>query len=197
VLQLKFTSTNYMTLLNLASWLPRSSANGPGTRMVLWVQGCPFRCPNCQNPDFLEFRVNQVVTVDRVWQVFQQLPDLAGIAFSGGEPFAQAVAVAEIASLVQSVGKTVVCWTGYRLEQLQAGQVRGASDLLKHTDLLVDGLFMQQYSSGETLRGSSNQKLHFLSGRITPRDLVNIPRQEWVVNQDVVTYTGFPVPSKN
>ncbi len=197
MLELKFTSTSYMSLLNLASWLPRSSANGPGTRMVLWVQGCPFRCPSCQNPAFLEFQVNQVVTVDRVWQVFQQLPDLSGISFSGGEPFAQAVALAEIASLVQSVGKTVVCWTGYRLEQLQSGQVRGAVDLLKHIDLLVDGLFMQQYADDEALRGSSNQKLHFLSGRIAPLDLVNIPRQEWVINQDVVTYTGFPIPSKN
>lgn len=180
-------------LLNLASWLPRSRANGPGTRMVLWVQGCPFRCPNCQNSDYLEFKLNQIVTVDRVWQVFEQQPDLAGISFSGGEPFAQAVALAELAMRVQSVGKTVVCWSGYRLEQLEGSAVTGAKELLLHIDLLIDGLFVESLKGDKVLRGSKNQKLHFLSGRISERDLVDIPRQEWVINSETMTYTGFPV----
>lgn len=180
-------------LLNLAAWLPRSRANGPGTRMVLWVQGCPFRCPGCQNSDYLEFKVNQVVTVERVWEVFQQQPGLAGISFSGGEPFAQAVALAELASRVQSVGKTVVCWTGYRLQQLQSSQILGAADFLKHIDLLIDGQFVQDMVGNEVLRGSKNQQLHFLSGQITEADLVDIPRQEWMITPDIVTYTGFPV----
>ena len=95
-------------LLNLASWLPRSRANGPGTRMVLWVQGCPFRCSSCQNSDYLQFKLNQVVTVDRVWEVFAQQPDLAGMSFSGGEPFAQAVALGELAMRVQGMGLSLI-----------------------------------------------------------------------------------------
>ncbi|GAB1543738.1 4Fe-4S single cluster domain-containing protein [Scytonema sp. NUACC21] len=179
-------------LLNIASWLPRSRANGPGTRMVLWVQGCPFRCPGCQNPDFLEFRPNQIISVDRAWEVFQQIPDLSGISFSGGEPFAQAVALSELAKRVQATGKTVVCWSGYRLEQLQQGKVQGAIALLKHVDLLIDGLFIQQQAANLELRGSQNQRLHFLSEKITPTDLVNIPRQEWMVTPEKFIYTGFP-----
>ncbi|MEW6498111.1 MAG: 4Fe-4S single cluster domain-containing protein, partial [Cyanobacteriota bacterium] len=166
--------------------------NGPGTRMVVWLQGCPFRCPGCQNPDYLEFRVNKVVTVDQVWQVFQQIPGLHGVSFSGGDPFAQAVALAELASRVQDAGKTVVCWTGYRLEQLQSGKVPGAAELLAHVDLLIDGLFVQEQAGNFVLRGSENQKFHFLSGGITEADLVNIPRQEWVISPEIVTYTGFP-----
>jgi len=180
-------------LLNLASWLARSCANGPGTRMVLWAQGCPFRCPNCQNSDYLEFKFNQVVTVDRVWEVFQQQPGLAGISFSGGEPFAQAVAFAELAARVQSVGKTVVCWSGYRLEELQRSAIVGARELLQHIDLLIDGLFVESLAGNEVLRGSKNQRLHFLSGRIIEAELVDIPRQEWVINSETMTYTGFPV----
>ncbi|HLP91199.1 MAG TPA: 4Fe-4S single cluster domain-containing protein [Nostocaceae cyanobacterium] len=182
-------------LLNLAAWLPRSRANGPGDRFVIWVQGCPFRCPGCQNPDYLSFRVNQIVTVEQIWQKFQQLPNLAGISFSGGEPFAQAVALADLASRVQSVGKTVVCWTGYQLEQLRLNQTLGAADLLAHTDLLIDGQYISQQATNQVLRGSDNQKLYFLSGRITPNDLVNIPRQEWVINSDSLTFTGFPLDS--
>jgi anaerobic ribonucleoside-triphosphate reductase activating protein len=42
------------------------------------------------------------------------------------------------------------------------------------------------------LRGSQNQCLHFLSGKITPEDLANIPRQEWTLTPDKLIYTGFP-----
>ncbi|MGB8686362.1 MAG: 4Fe-4S single cluster domain-containing protein [Microcoleus sp.] len=153
-------------LLNLASWLPRSRANGPGTRMVLWAQGCPFRCPNCQNSDYLEFKLNQVVTVDRVWEVFQQQPGLAGISFSGGEPFAQAVAFAELAARVQSVGKTVVCWSGYRLQQLERSEIPGAGELLQHIDLLVDGLFVESLAGNEVLRGQKIRGYIFYRGEL-------------------------------
>ncbi|MDD1415693.1 radical SAM protein, partial [Dolichospermum sp. ST_con] len=134
-------------LLNIAAWLPRACANGPGTRMVIWVQGCPFRCLGCQNPDYLEFKLNQVVTVEEMWQKFQQLPDLAGISISGGEPFAQAVALADLARRVQSVEKTVVCWSGYQLKQIQLDNLAGSQEFLNHIDLLVDSLFIEQQIS--------------------------------------------------
>jgi len=180
-------------LLNVAHCLPRSRANGPGTRMVLWLQGCPFRCPSCQNPDYLPFHLNQVVTVEQVWEVFQQLPELAGISLSGGEPFAQAIALTELARRVQATGKTVLSWSGYRLEELQSGKIPGAVELLKYTDLLIDGLFVEKLAGNFVLRGSENQHLHFLSGRITEADLTHIPRQEWVMTEETITYTGFPL----
>lgn len=183
-------------LLNIAAWMPRSRANGPGTRMVIWVQGCPFRCVGCQNSEYLEFKLSQVVTVEDIWQKFQQFPDLAGISISGGEPFAQAVALADLARRVKSVGKTVVCWSGYQLQQLQLNHLPGSQEFLNHIDLLIDGLFIQQQISDEILKGSNNQKLHFLSGRIVEDDLLNIPRQEWVVGGETLTYTGFPVEYK-
>jgi len=137
--------------------------------------------------------MNRIVTVDQVWQSFQEIPDLMGMSFSGGEPFAQAVALAELASRIQATGKTVLCWTGYRLEQLQSGQIPGAKDFLERIDLLIDGLFMEPQAENLLLRGSKNQQLHFLSGKITQGDLVDIPRQEWIVTPTRVSYTGFPL----
>ena len=183
---------NPQYVLNLANCLPRSTANGPGTRMVLWVQGCPFRCEGCQNPDYLAFRLNQVVTIDQIWEKFCGIPDSAGISFSGGEPFSQAVALANLAKRVQNIGKTVVCWSGYRLEELDNLGIPGSQDLLSRIDLLIDGLYLAQKSGYYPLRGSSNQELHYLSGRIRPQDLQSIPRQEWIIQGDSATYTGFP-----
>ena len=180
-------------LLNIAGWLPRSTANGPGNRMVIWVQGCPFRCMGCQNPDYLEFRLNQVVTVAQIWQKFRELPDLAGISISGGEPFSQAIALADLARRVQSVDKTVVCWTGYQLEHLKSNHVTDRQEFLNHIDLLVDGLFVKEQITDQPLRGSNNQRLHFLTNRIVEADIVGIPRQEWVLGSHTLTSTGFPV----
>ena len=36
--------------LRLHGFLPRSRANGPGWRSVVWVQGCSLGCPGCFNP---------------------------------------------------------------------------------------------------------------------------------------------------
>ena len=50
--------------LTLARTLPRSAANGPGERFVLWVQGCPLACPGCWNPDTWAFERRDLRSVE-------------------------------------------------------------------------------------------------------------------------------------
>jgi len=89
-----------------------------------------------------------------------------GVTFLGGEPFAQAAAVAEIARQVKALGMTVMTFTGYLLEDLQKAQRNDFDALLAATDLLIDGPF--QHESAQFTRpwvGSSNQRFHFLTDR--------------------------------
>lgn len=163
-----------MSVLRVAAFEPRSEVNGPGVRAVVWVQGCPREpiCPGCYNPAFLPMQgPAEIVTASEMAARIFALPDIAGITLSGGEPFAQAAALAALARLVKSRGLTVMVFSGRTLRELRASNDPSVAALLAETDLLVDGPFVRERRGALPLRSSDNQELHFLSGRIRPEDV--------------------------
>jgi anaerobic ribonucleoside-triphosphate reductase activating protein len=94
-----------------------------------------------------------------------------GVTFSGGEPFAQAQALAELAKKLHERGLTVVCFTGYTLKQLKAGNRSDWNALLEQVDLLIDGPFIQEQRCHEPYRGSANQILNILTDRIRSEEV--------------------------
>lgn len=89
-----------------------------------------------------------------------------GVTFLGGEPFAQAAALAHIGHRIRGNGMSVVTFTGYLYEEVKAASRGDYDELLAVTDLLIDGPF--QRDNVEFSRpwvGSSNQRFHFLTGR--------------------------------
>ena len=155
----------------IAMVVPNTRAEGPGKRLALWVQGCPFRCKGCCNPEFLDestTRVKRSVN-DMISAAKTSLEEyqIEGVSFLGGEPFLHAENLGAVAKGVQALGLSVMIFSGYTLGELEREDApKGAKLLLAHCDLLVDGRFVQ--SKRERKRryiGSSNQKLHFLSTR--------------------------------
>lgn len=153
-------------IIRLAGFEPRSFVAGPGVRSMVWVAGCHRRCPGCSQPEFFGFDVGQDVAAERLWQRIAAIPDLDGISFSGGEPFEQARPLAALAKLAHAHGKTVVSYTGYRLEALEADRQR-FGPLLDEVDLLIDGEFRADQAGPYRWRGSGNQRLIRLTDRIT------------------------------
>lgn len=97
-----------------------------------------------------------------VAEILASHPD--GITISGGEPFLQAPALAELIGLVrerEDLG--VICYTGRTYEELR--ESIEAQPLLEVIDLLIDGPYVLELDDGLPLRGSSNQRLVHLSGR--------------------------------
>lgn len=104
--------------------------------------------------------------VAKIWQEFVENPLLAGITLSGGEPFAQPAPLAWLAGKVKAMGmgKTVMTYSGYTLEELQrlAHKDAAVQELLELTDILVDGPFLEAQRDLELLwRGSGNQRLWY------------------------------------
>lgn len=147
-----------------------SIADGPGLRYVIFTQGCHHRCKGCHNPGTHCPEGGYLLNTDEIIAQFSENPLLSGITFSGGEPFLQPAPLCEIAEQVRNLGKTVVTYTGYVHEQLlDIGRYdHDVSRLLKLTDILIDGPFIEGLRSLELLyRGSSNQRILALrNGRV-------------------------------
>jgi anaerobic ribonucleoside-triphosphate reductase activating protein len=89
-----------------------------------------------------------------------------GVTFLGGEPFDQAPGLAELGSVAQESGLSVMTFTGYRYETLRDGGGAGWQQLLTVTDLLVDGPYVRHRP--DTVRpwvGSTNQRFIHLTDR--------------------------------
>ena len=48
------------------------TVDGPGTRLVVFLQGCPMRCAYCHNPDTWDLAEGEVVSVSRVLERFER-----------------------------------------------------------------------------------------------------------------------------
>lgn len=175
-------------LINMAAFLPASSVNGPGLRAVVWVQGCRRRCPGCFNPEMLALKENQLVTAAELAGRILAAGSIDGVTFSGGEPFLQAAALAELAAIMIKHGLTVMVFTGYEYKELiQAGQPDWHK-LLQATDLLVAGPYLAHRPSRSYLRGSANQELIFLSPRL--RDHPDIIRPAGQAREFIIDGAG-------
>ena len=148
--------------LRLAGFDRDGIADGPGLRCVVFVQGCPHHCPGCQNPQTWPFDGDaEVVTPSQIRDRIVATELDTGVTFSGGEPFAQADALADLADLLRP-RYDIACYTGYVFEALlkKAEEEPGVRRLLERIDILVDGPFVQARRDRLLLfRGSGNQRI--------------------------------------
>ena len=137
---------------------------GPGRRFVLWVRGCSRRCPGCIATPILDTSGGHWTLIDEVVEKVLAQEDIEGITLSGGEPFEQEEGLAELCRrLRRERDLTFMSYSGFKLEELE----RRPAGLLAELDILVDGPFVESLGGEFRWRGSSNQRIHFLSPRYT------------------------------
>jgi anaerobic ribonucleoside-triphosphate reductase activating protein len=155
--------------VRLAGFAAESRVNGPGRRVVIWVQGCTLACPGCFNPDTHPAAGASFPAADLARRVVAaRSPATDGLTLSGGEPFQQAIALAEMCAAVRSAWPQVslMAFTGYTLEALRGPEAPpGSNRLLASLDLLVDGPFEARHPDVRPWRGSANQRLWVLGRR--------------------------------
>lgn len=94
---------------------------------------------------------------------------IEGVSFIGGEPLLQAEGLAELAMKCQTEGLSVLLFTGYLYEDVLSMEDPNIHKLLRNTDILVDGEFVESlYDQNRDWVGSSNQRVIFLTERYKP-----------------------------
>lgn len=83
------------------SWDLSTGVDGPGTRFVTFLSGCPLTCLYCQNPDTMRMRNGRRVAADELVAEAAKYQRFIGAAgggatISGGEPLLQPVFAGEL-----------------------------------------------------------------------------------------------------
>lgn len=150
--------------------LKTTQVEGPGKRFCIWVQGCKKHCPDCWAKDTWEFGVGTEYSVEELIEQINEIQDIEGVTFLGGEPFEQAQELAELSIKIKNLGLSVVCFTGYTLEELHAKNDENVELFLSNMDLLIDGGFEQdKFDLSRPWVGSSNQRYIFLTDFYSPK----------------------------
>lgn len=159
-----------------------SIVDGPGYRTAVFAQGCPHHCPGCHNPESHDPEGGTEWTLDAVEAKFTGNPLLDGITLTGGEPFQQPAACAELARRAHSKGLNVWTFTGYLYEKLlqMAAEDEAVALLLERTDVLVEGPFLLAERSLDLLyKGSKNQRIIDLNQTRAAGGIVLYTQPEW------------------
>lgn len=172
-------------MLRVSWYMPDTDCLGPGERFALWVQGCRQRCKDCVAQRLQDIQGGELVSV-------KSLADMVigssadGLTISGGEPFLQAGGLAELIGHVKRkrVDMGVMIFTGYLYEELL--QDEECKKLIELTDVLIDGRYMQELDDGLPMRGSSNQRIIYLTDKYSP-DMMPTHRK----NKALITENGY------
>lgn len=152
--------------LNIMGYVDESEVNGPGCRAVVWVQGCNRECSGCFNPASWSFEVNQLISIEELAEKILSNRRNTGVTFSGGEPFWQATALAQLAKRLKAAGLNIMSFTGFTLKELRSDSApKGARELLEQLDILIDGPFVESLAinSPDSPVSSRNQRVHIFN----------------------------------
>lgn len=147
--------------IRIAGVVKESTVDGPGFRYVIFTQGCPHHCEGCHNPETHDMNGGKLESITTLVEDIKKNPLLKGITLSGGEPFMQAKKLVKLLSLLDLNRYTVMAYTGFKYEYLleNANEDNGFLELLKLTDVLIDGKFELSLKSEKAkFRGSTNQR---------------------------------------
>lgn len=196
--------------IRMHSRMEWSRVNGPGSRAVIWLQGCSLNCPGCWNR--LSHSVEDGMTVATV-SVVKWVADLQanglidGLTISGGEPMEQACGVLAVVQALRfrvpeiSIG----VFSGYTERELASGVFLShdadspshQADLWRairqHLDFAVLGRFNGHRPSNQPLVSSQNQELLLLSDRHTSDDFSPLSVEFTIDSQGITQITGFPI----
>ncbi len=130
--------------------------DGPGIRLVVFLQGCNYKCLYCANPDTIEFGSGTEQTAESILEMAKsQRPFFGkkgGVTVSGGEPLMQAKALVKLFKMLKSEGfNTCIDTNGSILNS-------DVKELLQYTDLVLLDIKQIDDKKHRQLTGAGNKR---------------------------------------
>jgi anaerobic ribonucleoside-triphosphate reductase activating protein len=156
----------------------RSRANGPGSRFVVWFQGCTLGCPGCFNPA-THAAGGATTELDELIGALTRVHGaghIEGLSLSGGEPLQQPAAARALLDAARGLGLSTLAFSGYTIDEIRA--LPGGPEVLDRLDVLIDGRYVAADRLASGLRGSANQRIQLLTARYSRADVETTPVAE-------------------
>ncbi|WP_156036852.1 4Fe-4S single cluster domain-containing protein [Ruminococcus sp. HUN007] len=184
--------------IRISWYTKKTDLLGPFLRSVLWVQGCSRNCPGCiaahtHSPDG-----GKTVRIAEIAKEFAGAAETEGMTVSGGEPFHQADRICRLTGEIRKSRPDygLIVYTGYTYEELSFSDEKPVKELLKLTDILIDGAYVQELDDDKGLRGSSNQRVIQLTDRYSEHMEMYINpaarKSSYEINGEYFRMTGIP-----
>lgn len=142
--------------LKVHSYESMGTYDGPGLRLVVFLQGCPFRCLYCANPDTIPAEGGTPTGIGEIVEMaVRQKPFFGkrgGVTFSGGEPTMQAKALIPVVKELKKNGINVCLDSNGGIWNLHVER------LLELTDLVLLDVKEFNPQRHQTLTGRSNDQ---------------------------------------
>ena len=117
------------------------TVDGPGVRLVVFLQGCPMRCLYCHNPDTWEPRGGRKMEAEEILRLFiknRAFYKNGGITVSGGEPLLQLDFLIDLFTLCKGEGiHTCIDTSGIIFDPKNLERMRKLDKLVSLTDLFL------------------------------------------------------------
>jgi len=118
------------------------TVDGPGTRFVVFFQGCPMRCKYCHNPDTWPLNGGKEMTVSDILEQYKRNESFyesnGGITTTGGEPLMQLDFLIELYEECRKQGiHTCLDTSGIAFNPNNPDMVKKYERLLKSTCLIM------------------------------------------------------------
>jgi pyruvate formate lyase activating enzyme len=143
-------------MIKVHSYESMGTYDGPGLRLVVFLQGCPFRCLYCANPDTIAFDGGTPTEIDHIVNMaVNQKPFFGkkgGVTFSGGEPTAQAKELLPVIDKLKENGINICIDTNGGI------WTPAVEELFMKTDLVLLDVKQMNPERHQSLTGRSNSQ---------------------------------------
>lgn len=118
------------------------TVDGPGTRFVVFVQGCPMRCAYCHNPDTWEMNGGTMMEPSYIIEQYERnsafYQNGGGLTVTGGEPLMQVDFLIELFTLAKEKNiHTCIDSSGIAFNPGNTAWIEKLDKLMTLTDLVM------------------------------------------------------------